>query len=456
MLEDLRVAADAQLSDLVADEAMCGRFLAVCSADGVFPRRSNGAFLSAVTAIGALSVMVVLLLATPAPRDAANGKSVSMLELLIGQVVSFVRNDAAAPPPSDTADTSGSKHEDALEPAASPQVHAEDDAQPQPPADDAPETSAALPSSTALYPVQVSGKHGYMNASGVLIIAPQYDSAAFFENENYAVVGVNAADAMRYGLVHSDGSSIECTFREIGIFDELDIAPALDLETDFWGYINARGQWMVSPAFDAAGTFVSDRATVTYQNVLGSIDRDGIFADQETVPLPIAEMTLPPPPPAEALTQRSATLVAPGTDTWIFGVQGSPTLLGVMDLEGNVIVPPVFPVLQFIGDDGYIYGVSLAADQIGFGMLSRRGSLVAAHDYSMLVPCPGGGAYVARPRNQAAVGLLDANGAWTLEPHYNSITFFDGALAHVEGYDEDQQFQKGYVDAQGNWVRTEN
>jgi len=63
-----------------------------------------------------------------------------------------------------------------------------------------------------LYPVLVNGMWGYINASGKLIVEPQYEQAAFFQFGKYAIIKKES----KYGVLDATGIEVKkCTYDSI-------------------------------------------------------------------------------------------------------------------------------------------------------------------------------------------------------------------------------------------------
>jgi len=118
-------------------------------------------------------------------------------------------------------------------------------------------TKSSEDSSPVLLPVKVSGKWGYVNTTGQLVINPQFDSAEDF-HEGRAVVCLGKP----------------CTWWESDSGSS----------TERWGYIDTAGKMVVSPQYASASSFSEGLASVCTGDCSshpknpfgrGYIDRDG-------------------------------------------------------------------------------------------------------------------------------------------------------------------------------------
>lgn len=133
---------------------------------------------------------------------------------------------------------------------------------------------------TELYPIRVNGKEGYIDATGQVVIKPQFDYASYFY-EGLASVVIDG----KFGFINKSGKFV--------------ISPQFDVAKDFseglaiiWkgheissnkniGYIDKTGKIVISPQFDWANNFSEGLAAVRvgdYDNgKWGFIDKTGRF-----------------------------------------------------------------------------------------------------------------------------------------------------------------------------------
>src|SRR5262249_23096552 len=90
--------------------------------------------------------------------------------------------------------------------------------------------STATPDSNPiLLPVKVSGKWGYANASGQLVITPQFDSADDFH----------------------EGRALICLGKPCDPYDAYSTSPTIP-NNSLWGFIDASGKVVITPQYPEA------------------------------------------------------------------------------------------------------------------------------------------------------------------------------------------------------------
>ncbi|NLE30363.1 MAG: WG repeat-containing protein [Phycisphaerae bacterium] len=132
--------------------------------------------------------------------------------------------------------------------------------------------------SEGMAPVKVggiTGKWGFIDKQGNLVINPRYESVGEFSN-GLAAVEVDG----RWGYIDKKGSSvIKPQFGQAGKFSDEGLAR---VKTGGWiggrfGYIDKQGAYVVSPQFNDAGDFTQGLARVKVDDDWGYIDKAGKF-----------------------------------------------------------------------------------------------------------------------------------------------------------------------------------
>jgi len=140
-----------------------------------------------------------------------------------------------------------------------------------------------------LLPVEIDGKYGFINLSGRLVIAADFDNAWGFSE--------GLAPAWRGGQAgYIDGSGsfvVPPPFQYASGFSEGLAGVELG---DKWGYVNRRGTFVVQPRYREAQPFSEGLAAVQADNGLwGFVDKEGV----EVIPRSslwrgiLAKMSLP-------------------------------------------------------------------------------------------------------------------------------------------------------------------
>ncbi|MBV9211375.1 MAG: WG repeat-containing protein [Acidobacteria bacterium] len=121
-----------------------------------------------------------------------------------------------------------------------------------------PQFDAAKDFSAGLAPVQLNKKWGYIDHEGRFIIEPQFDNADSFA-EGLAAVGIAKQPA---------------STEKQGSIDEI-LASNKPLQSLYrYGFINLRGEFVVEPKYDLAGSFSEGLAAVNtggYNDIFGSV-----------------------------------------------------------------------------------------------------------------------------------------------------------------------------------------
>ena len=295
-----------------------------------------------------------------------------------------------------------------------------------------------------LFPVEVDEQWGYIDRSGTLVIAPQYQQADDF-HEGLAAVQVDGL----YGFINTDGDVvIDPQFASVNHFSDglvavqpegeermgfanrqgevvipatfgnyyqfyaysrfVDgLAPAVDYDSMQFGYIDKQGEWVIQPQFDNARQFAAGMAPVQVGSTWQFIDKTGqtVLEGDWSDARPFAE-----------------GLAAVNTSGDSFDGEWS-----YIDKHGEPAVIPVFGIQRDSGkpDDARSFSEGVAA---------------VYHDG------PGKWEYILPVRfGTVARTITYKKGA----PTYEQAESFRGGLARVK---PEQQTGSIYIDRQGNQV----
>jgi hypothetical protein len=114
--------------------------------------------------------------------------------------------------------------------------------------------------------------YGFINRSGQVVIEPQFALASDF-SEGLAAVAMAGSDPFKFGYIDQSGQFvIEPEYDSADAFSEGLAAISVG---DQYGYIDASGQMVIEPQFDEAGTFSEGLAVVVVGDKQGYIDPEG-------------------------------------------------------------------------------------------------------------------------------------------------------------------------------------
>ena len=123
-------------------------------------------------------------------------------------------------------------------------------------------------SQASLFPVNVRGKHGYINQQGIFAVSPQFEGAGDF-SDGLAMISVGSGPAAEFGYIDPQGRIvIQPQFEVARAFSEGLAAVRVEGK---WGYINLKGETVIKPQFDQADFFSDGLARVKVKSQFGFI-----------------------------------------------------------------------------------------------------------------------------------------------------------------------------------------
>lgn len=326
----------------------------------------------------------------------------------------------------------------------------------------------------SLFPVLRSGKWGYIDAAGKIVVDPQYYRVSQ-ANEGRLIVWENPKRCLildskgRYicdspfwqsTVIYRNGfikGPVENGYRFAdrsgkllpGVFtrarDFSDGFAAVSIEhfhvlnedkkshnlVPKWGFIDTSGELVVSPNYLAVGDFVDGLAPVYVGGRLDQyeIATGGMWAFINP------QGTLEIEPRFTSAASFSEGLAKVG-----FGDM----MIGYIDQKGNLIIKP--RRLQMAGD---FHEELVAIGGSGFGFMNRSGEVVIDEKYSDVSDFSEGLAAVRTYPSDGMRnwGYIDKSGNWIIEPQFDWARPFRGGLAMV-GLGS----KIGYIDRKGRLV----
>lgn len=289
---------------------------------------------------------------------------------------------------------------------------------------------APPPTDDARYPVTVNERAGYVNASGDVVIAPQFYDAAPF-TDGLGRVRVKHEGRFPYGFVDpSGGWAIEPRFDGARSFSE---GRAAILQDGEWGFVNRSGAVVVAPQFYEVAAFSEGLAAVqpTKNGPWGYIRADGAWAIQ-----PAFEYDLTGHFSVEPAFRNG---LAPARRVT------APDLAGYVNPQGEFVVPPTFQhASSFSEGRAAVYAQPEDGSVARFGYVDTTGHWVIEPQFAYAGPFREGRAEV---HTDDGAGVIDATGAWVVQPTLQDVRPFSNGRAAAK-----QRGVWGYLDRSGTWV----
>ena len=343
---------------------------------------------------------------------------------------------------------------------------------------------------SALYPIEKNGKHGYIDASGRIVVRPRFDDAWRF-SEGLAAVVVGD----KWGFIDQTGRIViaprffsAMPFKEgvacVGAFFE---GGPINNRVGDYGYIDKTGGFLIAPQFSVAFDFSNGLARISTDDYKhGYIDKAGkvVFWDKRLMEdfsdnraLFKTESNLP--------DSKTGYLDSVGREaispTFDWGQSFSEGLAcvsrnkkaGFIDTKGNVAI-------AFRFDSCRSFSEGLAAVMIDdkWGYIDKAGHLVIEPRFADTNPFSDGVA-VVRVLGQSELphqeqryksgsnivsvmpgkfGVVDKNGRMILQPVFVQLGNFSKGLAWVNlGVDyvvHGKIDKRGYINKKGKFVWT--
>lgn len=332
---------------------------------------------------------------------------------------------------------------------------------------------------TNLFPIVVSGKYGFVDIDGNVVIDPIYTWADTFR-DGMAPVGLDD----KYGFVDSTGQTrVAIAYDMVSAFFSEGFAGVR--EKELWGFVSDQGCGLGNAEYTAVRHFTEGKAAVERGGVWGYIDRCGqnvarhTFAEADFFSCGLARVVRE----GQVLfLDEDGTARALGSYKDVgqrfmedrVQVQDSRGLWGFVDKAGNCVVP-----CQYAGLSSFHESYAVFYEKRKAGFLLRNGDLAfggsrfdEALDFSDgCAPVRDrGGWYLMQASGDrigpiacdrlwtfqngfgrfdamTKTGFLDVNGKVAIPAQYDNVDDFEYGLARVEF---DDKF--GYVNTHGKMV----
>lgn len=249
---------------------------------------------------------------------------------------------------------------------------------------------------------------------------------------------------------------INPTFTDAYSFGENGLAPVMTggewngyaISNGLWGFINNKGQFIISPKFEKAYQFTNNLAAVQLDGAWGFINTNGQYVIK-------SEFT-------DALSfddKNMAAVMVYGewfsySNKWINGKWG------FINNSGSFIINPQFDSALSFSKNG-LAAVRVGDDASGkWGYINRSGEYVITPQYDATYGFADNGLAAVRVGSESngKWGYIDKSGSFVINPQFASVSDFSSngmAAASTDGYWDrymmmGQKF--GFIDQGGNFV----
>lgn len=343
--------------------------------------------------------------------------------------------------------------------------------------------------------VEEDGLLGFIDRSGKVTVEPKYECI-----ENFSDIGVARVKIKnKTGFVNYEGKeNVPVQLTNIGVWyyssavwgkinnkwgfvdtangrwiiepifeDKIETSgnPLFDVKINGkWGKIDTQGNWLINPLFDSYKT-LSERVfddyyrgfmhckmnhKEGYYDVIANkwilppkyedIDYvgNGLFLIKKENKSALINAA------GEIFTKKWYDTIWPSTKDGVFWIEEDGKY-GVMDLEGNWLVPPTFDSFGFDYMKFNNEGVTRVKIGTKWGTVDKKGNVLAEIKYDVIYDYNNGYAAV---KENGMNGLIDLKGNIIIKPAYKYVGSFYNGLALAENSEN----KYGFLDLNGNWA----
>ena len=266
--------------------------------------------------------------------------------------------------------------------------------------------SAQTPSASALFPIEIKGKHGYIDSSGKIVIRPQFDDAWRF-SEGLAPVLVDD----KWGFIDQTGTIVIAPqFFEVMPFKEgLALVGAffkpgpINNRVGNYGYIDHTGHFAIAPQFGVAFDFSNGLARIQMEDYKdGYIDKSGKVVFWE-----------------KRLTEDFSNNLA------LFKTNSNmpDSKTGYLDLTGHEAISPIFDWGETFSD-----GLACVSQNKKAGFIDTKGNVVIPFRFES---CRGFSEGLAAVMTGGKWGYVDKTGKLIIEAGFADAEKFSDGVAIV-------------------------
>ncbi|SFI77353.1 WG containing repeat-containing protein [Paenibacillus sp. UNC496MF] len=325
-----------------------------------------------------------------------------------------------------------------------------------------------------LFIIEQGGKYGYINASGKVIIKPQFRCAEDFseglaqictgtseKNRKYGFIDATGKTVMKpiYSFVEDfhEGLAVAMLFEENGVHT-LFIDPVGKVVADLGdgipfggfseglaaftphnifganadpreaklGFVDKSGRFVIKPQFQTkTGQFGP-----SFKQGISPVMRDGkiIYINKK----------------GQQIFQNLRVTAARPFQEGLSLVMADDEVMGYIDTSGHYVITP-----QFTHADSFSEGLAEVEINGKWGFINKKGALVIPAIYEETTPFSEGLAAVSVAEGKWA--FIDAKGKLVIKPQpFQYVEPFHGGLSMVYPLEDDDAY--GYIDKQGKYV----
>ena len=276
--------------------------------------------------------------------------------------------------------------------------------------------------------VVVKGKTGYIRKDGTMAIEPRFDGGKPFYDtitlvfENHQSQYINTRGEILFGEKFCYPWSFQ------GGVAEGRTCKYNEGDEEFWGAIDANGEYIFTPQFESAPQFLNKNAALAQKdNLWGIISIDGHW--------------IVPPKYDDAYRAWAGDLA------WVW--TKSDDKWNLIGSDGKIVTEQKF-------DETDAFYEGLAAVKIGdrYGFIDSMGTVVfmLQPEYYPMHFSDGLALVVQTVDSTDKWGYINKKGEWVIPPQYVDADHFYGGLAYVTLSDNPKDRRSGYINRRGQVV----
>jgi hypothetical protein len=322
----------------------------------------------------------------------------------------------------------------------------------------------------AFFPVRVQGKWGYIDRTGKLVIAPQFDAANPFSDGLAAVksgtrwgyidttgklvipAGFDTAKKFTFGLAAvREGSTWSYLDRSGNVVAKRGATEAVELadgmapfEEDVKGpkgYIDSAGKFRGFEQFTMVNSFSDGLALVAAGNKCGYIDKTGKISIELKFDCDLLKFR-----GIAGTGQLADIVIIQGLTGFSEGLAAAQVAKkwGYIDRTGTFVIQPQFSGSHVFGAKGFSDGLASVVFDNQWGFIDRTGKVIIPAQFDEPAVFSGGLAAVAVNDKW---GYIDKTGKFVVPPQFERAEPFTDGLARV--YLDNKSH---YIDRSGKFV----